>query len=93
MQSEVLHVGAGVAFKPVHFESLLADAQRVDVIEIHAENYFGDGGLLHAQLTELRARLPLSIHGVGLSLGGADSLDRKHLQRLRHLCDRYASGR
>lgn len=90
MHSDVLHAGAGVAFKPVHFEALIADIHRVDFIEIHAENYFGDGGLLHAQLTELRARLPLSIHGIGLSLGGSDALDRKHLQRLRDLCDRYA---
>lgn len=90
MHWDVLHAGAGVAFKPVHFDALIADLHRVDFIEIHAENYFGDGGLLHAQLTELRAHLPLSIHGVGLSLGGSDVLDRKHLQRLRHLCDRYA---
>ena len=43
-------VGAGVAFKPMYFDALLGDPQRVDFIEIHAENYFGAGGVLHAQL-------------------------------------------
>lgn len=81
--------GAGVAFKPRYFEALLADPQRVDFIEIHAENYFGAGGLLHAQLGRLRQQLPLSVHGVGLSLGGSERLDSQHLQRLKELCGRY----
>lgn len=76
-------------FKPRHFESLIADPERVDLIEVHAENYFGAGGLLHAQLGALRQHLPLSIHGVGLSLGGFDRPEPEHLRRLRQLCDRY----
>lgn len=78
-----------MAFKPQYFDVLLADTQRVDFIEIHAENYFGDGGVLHAQLRSLREQLPLSIHGVGLSLGGSLDIDRQHLQRLQRLCARY----
>lgn len=89
MSSLALRGGAGVAFKPVHFDSQLANPGRVDFIEVHAENYFGEGGLLHAQLAELRRHLPLSVHGVGLSLGGVDPLDADHLQRLRRLCERY----
>jgi len=89
MSSLALRGGAGVAFKPVHFEALLANPGRVDFIEVHAENYFGEGGLLHAQLAELRRHLPLSVHGVGLSLGGIDPLNDDHLQRLRLLCERY----
>lgn len=90
MNPDALESGAGVAFKPVYFEALKSDPGRVDFIEIHAENYFGEGGLMHAQLTEMRACLPLSIHGVGLSLGGTDALDSTHLQKLAQLCDRYA---
>ena len=89
MNSLALRGGAGVAFKPVHFDSLLANPGRVDFIEVHAENYFGEDGLLHAQLAELRRHLPLSVHGVGLSLGGVEPLDARHLQRLRRLCERY----
>lgn len=89
MQHAPLTRGAGVGFKPQHFEALIADTSQVDLLEIHAENYFGDGGLLHHQLERLHARLPLSIHGVGLSLGGAAPLDQQHLQQLKRLCDRH----
>ena len=82
-------VGAGVAFKPMYFDALLGDPQRVDFIEIHAENYFGAGGVFHAQLAALREQMPLSVHGVGLSIGGSAPLDKGHMQRLKHLCERY----
>lgn len=79
----------GLGFKPEHFAAIRADAPRVGFFEVHAENYMGAGGAPHAQLTALRADYALSIHGVGLSIGGADGLDRDHLRRLRALCDRY----
>ncbi|MDL2198008.1 DUF692 domain-containing protein [Halopseudomonas aestusnigri] len=81
--------GAGVGFKPQHFEALLANTSAVDLLEIHAENYFGEGGILHHQLEQLQTELPLSIHGVGLSLGGAEALNPQHLRQLQRLCERY----
>ena len=81
---------AGLGFKPAHFEQIRADRRRVGFFEIHAENYMGAGGLPHAQLAALRADHALSLHGVGLSIGGAAPLDRDHLARLKTLCDRYA---
>jgi uncharacterized protein len=80
---------AGVGFKPAHFRDILADAQSVGFLEVHAENYMGAGGPPHAQLRALRERYPLSIHGVGLSIGSMQRLDRDHLARLKALCDRY----
>lgn len=80
---------AGVGFKPQHFADILGDGQPIEFIEVHAENYMGDGGPPHAQLTALRARYALSIHGVGLSIGGVAPPDRTHLGRLKKLCDRY----
>ncbi|PJI41026.1 MAG: hypothetical protein CTR53_08975 [Ferrovibrio sp.] len=80
---------SGTAFKPQHFTALLAGETRPGFIEVHAENYMGDGGLPHAQLSRLRADHALSLHGVGLSIGGEAALDRAHLRRLRQLCDRY----
>ncbi|HEX9857624.1 MAG TPA: DUF692 domain-containing protein, partial [Paracoccaceae bacterium] len=56
-------------------------------LEIHAENYMGDGGRPLAQLRHLAGRFPISVHGVGLSIGGETPLDTEHLARLRHLCD------
>ena len=58
-------------------------------LEVHAENFMGAGGLPHHQLGLLRRDHALSIHDVGLSIGGADVLNRDHLARLRSLCDRY----
>ena len=78
---------AGVGFKARHLEALLADPGPVRWVEIHAENYLGDGGRPLAQLRALAERLPVSVHGVGLSIGGEGPLDRDHLARLRRLLD------
>jgi uncharacterized protein (UPF0276 family) len=80
---------AGVGFKSVHFADIEASAPDVGFFEIHAENYMGAGGAPHAQLLRLRSDFPLSIHGVGLSIGGAEPLDREHLRRVKTLVDRY----
>ena len=80
----------GIGFKRSHFTALRDTPNTLGFLEVHAENYMGDGGPPHAQLTALRADYALSIHGVGLSIGGAGPLDRDHLARLRRLCDRYA---
>lgn len=77
----------GVGYKPQHFAAILADAGPVGWLEIHAENYMGAGGRPQAQLRHLAERFPISVHGVGLSIGGEAPLDRDHLARLKHLCD------
>lgn len=79
----------GVGFKPDHFAAIRQEPGPVAFLEVHAENYMGAGGLPHAQLSALRAEFGLSLHGVGLSIGGPGRLDADHLARLRHLCDRY----
>jgi uncharacterized protein (UPF0276 family) len=89
MTNSSLPVCAGVGFKPEHFDGLLAEPAPVGFVEVHAENYMGDGGRPHAQLSALHERFALSVHGVGLSIGGAGPLDRVHLARLRQLCDRH----
>jgi uncharacterized protein (UPF0276 family) len=81
---------AGVCFKPAHFRDILDAAQPVGFFEVHAENYMGAGGPPHAQLSALRERYALSVHGVGLSIGSMRPLDQDHLARLKKLCDRYA---
>ncbi|WP_306131927.1 MNIO family bufferin maturase [Roseivivax marinus] len=77
----------GVGFKSQHFADL-ADPGPVAWLEIHAENYMSDGGPRMAMLDDIARRFPLSIHGVGLSIGGQDPLDRDHLDRVRRLVDR-----
>ncbi|MDF0600124.1 DUF692 domain-containing protein [Psychromarinibacter sp. C21-152] len=75
----------GVGYKLQHFAAIQADARPVEWLEIHAENYMGDGGRPLAQLRHLAERFPISVHGVGLSIGGEGRLDPDHLARLSHL--------
>ena len=77
----------GVGYKPQHFKAILDDPGPVTWIEVHAENYMGDGGRPLAQLRALTEIFALSVHGVGLSIGGEGPLDKDHLARLRKLCD------
>lgn len=65
----------------------MENARSVQWLEIHAENYMGAGGRPIAQLRLLSERFPVSVHGVGLSIGGEGPLDRDHLDRLKHLVD------
>lgn len=81
--------GVGIGFKAEHFDDLLAQKPDLAFIEIHAENYMAAGGPAHRRLERLRAEFALSVHGVGLSIGGAGPLDAKHLERLATLCERY----
>lgn len=80
---------AGVGFKDAHFTAIEESAPDVGFFEVHAENFMGAGGPPHARLTRLRRDYPLSIHGVGLSIGGAQALDRAHLGRVKSLVERY----
>lgn len=77
----------GVGYKPQHFQNIMDDAGAVGWLEIHAENYMGAGGRPLAQLRHLAERFPVSVHGVGLSIGGEGALDAEHLKRLKHLVD------
>ena len=77
--------GTGVGYKPQHFQDVLDRPTPVTWLEIHAENYMGDGGRPLAQLRALAERFPISVHGVGLSIGGEGPLDRAHLDRLARL--------
>jgi len=80
---------AGLGFKPDHYSRIRTEPAAVGFFEVHAENYMGAGGAPHAMLEALHADHALSVHGVGLSIGGAGPLDRDHLARLRTLLDRH----
>lgn len=83
---------SGVGLKPEHIDEILRDRPALGFFEIHAENYMGAGGPPHRRLEAIRALYPLSLHGVGLSIGSPKPLDRDHLGRLAALARRYQPG-
>jgi uncharacterized protein len=89
MKLSQLPASAGVGLKAEHFREIKEAPQPLGFFEVHAENYMGAGGVPHAQLTALRERYALSIHGVGLSIGSTQPLDGAHLARLKALYNRY----
>ncbi len=80
---------AGLSFKPEHRAAIADGAPEVGFFEVHAENYMVAGGPRLRMLEEVRARWPLSLHGIGLSIGGEGRLDCAHLARLRALVERF----
>jgi uncharacterized protein (UPF0276 family) len=87
--TSALPARAGVSFKDAHFSAIEESAPDIGFFEVHAENFMGAGGPPHARLARLRRDYSLSIHGVGLSIGGAQALDRAHLGRVKSLVERY----
>lgn len=83
---------AGVGLKAEHYRTILDSSPDIGFFEIHAENYMGAGGPPHRYLSAIRARHPLSLHGVGLSIGADRPLDHDHLKRLQELIQRYTPG-
>jgi uncharacterized protein (UPF0276 family) len=83
---------AGVGLKPQHYREVLETGPDIGWFEVHPENYMGAGGAPHHYLERIRERYPLSLHGVGLSIGGAEPLDKGHLARLKALTERYEPG-
>jgi uncharacterized protein (UPF0276 family) len=78
---------AGIGLRAPHVAEVMATRPAIAFLEVHTENYLG-GGPAVAALERLRSDYPVSLHGVGLSLAGADPLDDRHLLRVKGLVDR-----
>jgi hypothetical protein len=79
---------AGIGLRSPHVAQVRHERPAVGWLEVHSENYFVDGGSALSALEAIRADYPVSLHGVGLSLGSADALDASHLARLKRLVAR-----
>ena len=86
---ERMPVRTGIGLKAEHVQDILESLPALGFLEVHAENYMGAGGAPHVFLARLRERYPLSIHGVGLSIGGEERLSETHLDRLAQVLARY----
>ena len=80
---------SGLGLKTEHFREVLGAQPDIGFFEVHAENYMVAGGPFHHFLGLIREQYPLSLHGVGLSIGAEGPLDSQHLKRLAALIERY----
>jgi uncharacterized protein len=79
---------SGIGLRQPHYAAFMERRPALPFVEVHSENFFGDGGAALQVLHGVRARMPVSLHGVGLGLGSAAGLDRWHLDRLARLAER-----
>jgi uncharacterized protein (UPF0276 family) len=86
--SSLLPTGAGIGLRTPHVRQMLDERPAVPWLEVHSENYYVDGGPALAALERIRHDYPLSLHGVGMSLGSTDPLERTHLAKLARLIER-----
>ncbi len=83
---------AGIGLRAQHYVDVIETRPDIGWFEVHSENYFGDGGKPHYYLERIRRDYPLSLHGVGLSIGSSDPLNRQHLAKLKSLIQLYEPG-
>ena len=81
-------LGYGVGLRPKHYKHILTKWPEIDFFEIISENYMVDGGRPIDTLEKIRERYPVVMHGVSLSIGSTDPLDKNYLKRLKKLADK-----
>lgn len=87
--SPAMPVSAGIGLRAQHCREILQTLPDIGWLEVHSENYFGEGGQPHYFLERIAEHYSLSLHGVGLSLGSAEPLNVEHLKKLKALINRY----
>jgi len=85
--SSPIPVKAGIGLRFQHHQAVLDARPDVPWMEVHTENYMGGGAAIRC-LEAIRRDIPISLHGVGLSLGSAEGLDQAHLDRIRQVAER-----
>ena len=83
---------AGIGLRAQHYKEVIENRPPIGWLEVHSENYFGESGAPLYYLEQARRHYPLSLHGVGLSLGSTDELNWSHLHKLKALIARFEPG-
>jgi uncharacterized protein len=81
-------VPSGIGWRHPHYAAVLEKKPLVGFLQVHSENFFGTGGAAITTLAQAREHYPISLHGVGLSLGSAVGIDAWHLDQLAALVER-----
>jgi hypothetical protein len=87
--NQMLPKKAGIGLRAPHYQEVANLKPDIGWLEIHPENFFVEGGIALHILDIVSQTYPLSFHGVGLSLGSVEQPEKKHLEKLKHLIDRY----
>ena len=87
-QAATVSAATGIGWRHPHYAELLHSRPALDFIEVHSENFFGEGGAALALLGQAREHYPVCLHGVGLALGSACGIDELHLEQLAQLVAR-----
>ena len=90
--SATIPASAGIGLRQPHHAEVIHNLPKVGWFEVHSENYFGQGGPALRYLEQVRSNYPVSLHGVGLSIGSSDPISGRHLARLEALIDRIEPG-
>lgn len=90
MHTALAPTAVGIGLRAPYQRALLESRHEIDFLEVHSENYFQAGGPALHGLLQTAARYPLSLHGVGLSLGSADAMSESHLDKLACLAERVS---
>jgi uncharacterized protein len=93
IQTGPIPFGVGIGLKPQHYDAILNPDEPLEKpawVEVHPQNYFGDGGPPHRWLSAIAEQFPVSFHSVGLSMGSAEGLNEADLNKLAILCERYS---
>ena len=90
--SSPIPVNSGIGLRGPHTAEFLETKPEIAWVEVHSENYLALGGTAFEGLVQVRSQYPVSLHGVGLSLGSADPVDPGHLSRLKQLVDEIDPG-
>lgn len=88
MQAFQLNNRVGIGLRNPHLDALLTHQPSLGFVEIHSENWLSQTGPIAQKLTDIQKNYPISLHGVGLSLGSATGLDKQHLDNIAQLVDR-----
>lgn len=92
LSSQTIPARAGIGLRGPHYQDVLSTLPTIAWCEVHSENFFAEGGASAAYLDALCHHYPLSLHGVGLSLGSTDPLNMAHLEKLKRLIERCEPG-
>lgn len=80
--------GAGLGLRSRHYQEIFETKPDIPWFEVLSDNYMAEGGLPVARVEKIRQDYPITLHGVGMSLGSADPLNMDYLRRLKNLADR-----